>query len=73
MPFLRPCSHHPVRAINVALFGRLRETELLAHDAGKEAANRMLLPYRRLHDGGNGYALLTLEHCEHVIRSTPRQ
>src|SRR6185437_5611371 len=43
-------------AVDPPFFGYLRnkiETELLANDAGKKAAHRVLLPFRCSHDGNN--------------------
>src|SRR5674476_1584217 len=37
----------------VCLFGNQIETELLADDASKKAANRVPLPFRRGHNGSN--------------------
>ena len=44
---------HTIDAFAVGLLGRQRQAELLAHNTGKEAAHRVLLPTGRLHDGGD--------------------
>jgi Protein of unknown function (DUF1194) len=44
---------------------RFLQPQCLAHDR-KEAADRVLLPAGRLHDGRDGRALLALEHLDHA-------
>jgi hypothetical protein len=58
--------HDPVNPLGAGLLGHERQAEPLAHHAGKEAANRVLLPAGRFHDGRDGRALLALEHFDHV-------
>ena len=48
------------------LLGGQFKPELLDHDAGEEAAHRMLLPAGRLHDGRDGRALRRLQHRDDV-------
>ena len=49
------------------------KAELLAHHAGKEASDRVLLPMGRPHDGGNRRSLRSTQHREHsrLFRARP--
>ena len=49
---------------SLLLLGLESETELLAHDTGKEAAHRVLLPASRLHNGRNRNALRPAQHAD---------
>ena len=49
----RFAGRHTINAFAVGLLRYQRQAELLAHDTGKEAADRVLLPAGRLHDGGD--------------------
>ena len=55
---------HTINAFAVGLLRDQRQAELLAHHARKEAADRVLLPARRLHDGGDRCALGLSEQGE---------
>ncbi len=51
--FGRLSGGHTINAFAVGLLRCQRQAELLAHHTGKEAADRVLLPAGRLHDGGD--------------------
>jgi hypothetical protein len=63
-------------AIDLGTVGFLRtqiEAEFFAHHASEEAADRVLLPMGRAHDGNNGWSLRSAEHREHasLLRARP--
>ena len=62
--FGRLAGGHTINAFAVGLLRYQRQAELLAHHAGKEAADRVLLPAGRLHDGGDRCALGLSEQGE---------
>src|ERR1700733_13730006 len=62
-----------VDALIAGFLGDEVEAELLAYNARKEAAHRVLLPARHLHDGRNGSPTAALEHGNHrsLLRLRP--
>ena len=62
--FGRLSVRHAINAFIAGLFRSKRQTELLAHHGRKEAADRVLLPAGRHHDGGDGCALGLSEQGE---------
>jgi hypothetical protein len=48
-----------------------REIKFFAHDTGEEGADRMLLPTRRLHDGGDGCAFWSAKKAQHPVLLGP--
>src|SRR5262249_36442829 len=63
----------PVDPLATDLLGDEIEAKLLAPYAGEEAADRMLLPARRLHDRSNGGARRGPQHRDHprLFRGRP--
>src|ERR1700732_402139 len=55
-----------VDALFAGLLGDKRQAELFAHYRCQKAADRVGLPARRLHHGGNGRALIAVEHRKHL-------
>src|SRR3984893_9028614 len=55
-----------VDALVAGLLGDKRQAELVAHHRCQKAADRMGLPARCLHYGGNGRALFAVEHRKHL-------
>src|SRR6266446_6733988 len=55
------------------LLGHERQAELVAHDPGKEAADRVRLPAGCLHDRRDGCALPAVQHRDHpgLLRIPP--
>src|SRR3984893_5284328 len=67
MPVTLPCDcafRDPVDALFTWLLGQECEAELFAHHPRKEAADRVLLPTRRLHDGGDRWPLARSQQVE---------
>ena len=56
-----------IGAYAVRLLGFEGKAELLANDARKEAADRMLLPARGLHDGGDRHPLGSSQETEDLL------
>src|ERR1700746_1965361 len=63
----------PVDPLAIDLLRDEIEAKLLAHYTGEEAADRMLLPARRLHDRRNGGARRGPQHGDHprLFRGRP--
>src|SRR5450759_3108085 len=56
--------HDAIDSLRASFFGHERQAEPLAHHACEEAADRVLLPIGRLHDGHDGCALPALQHLD---------
>ena len=52
--------------VPIDFLGTQIKAELLAHHAGKEAADRVLLPMGRPHDGSNRRSLRSTQHRQNA-------
>src|SRR6266852_1771059 len=57
--------HNAIDPLLAGLLGHKRQAELVAHDPGKEAADRVGLPAGCLHDRRDGCSLPAMEHLDH--------
>ena len=68
-----PAAVDAIDPMTVHLLGLKIEAELFAHHASEEAADRVLLPMGRAHDGRNRCSLRSAQHRQHasLFRARP--